>query len=379
MDCRFTAGWDDRADVKKFVTIHRNGSAGINRYYSRHFDPYVIYDELKYVVISYLILVTDDRSQNNFASFPTQVRVVVHLQDVRILAVGVLSSEPTLFINPNAHLLLHPPLLRDTSTQIETPPPTPSWFDATTAPSRPVAAYNESANSNEAYFPLVRTLSPSTPGTTSYGLGDGYMLPRSPGPASPSLASTIASILPGRRRRNTEETGRSLLSQVRSREQRDPDEARRRSWAFGRNRTGSTSNALAVDRAVQEDQAIPSGTGMSPVQEQTPSVHIQTPDPPTVEQHEEHRDAVKSGTGLKPYHILRKPLPAPGYVNYPNYTSSPAPGSATNDTRFLYPEIEDNTTGQLWADEEPTHRDDIRLVEWSQARERRERWVGPMM
>ena len=35
------------ADNQKFVTIHRNGSAGINRYYSRHFDPYVIYDELK--------------------------------------------------------------------------------------------------------------------------------------------------------------------------------------------------------------------------------------------------------------------------------------------------------------------------------------------
>jgi len=38
---------DDQADKEKFVTIHRNGSAGINRYYSRHFDPYVIYDELK--------------------------------------------------------------------------------------------------------------------------------------------------------------------------------------------------------------------------------------------------------------------------------------------------------------------------------------------
>ena len=367
------------ADEQKFVTIHRNGSAGINRYYSRHFDPYVIYDELKCVsplsTCLLLELVADSRSQNNFASFPTQVRVVVHLQDVRILAVGVLSSEPTLFINPNAHRLLHPPLLRDTTTHIDTPPPTPIWFDSTITASRPIAAYNESANSNEAYFPLVRTLSPSTPGTTSYGLGEGYMVPRSPGPSSPSLASTIASILPGRRRRNTEETGRSLLSQVRSREQRDPDEVRRRSWAFGRNRTGSTSNALAAGGSVvSEQEAEAPGPTMPSVSEQI-SVPIE---PPKADQHDGQAEIINHEIDAKPYPIIRRPLPATGYANYPNYTITPNT-ETMRDTRYLYPEIEDNTTGQLWADEEPTHRDDIRLVEWSQARSRRERWVGPMM
>jgi hypothetical protein len=303
---------------------------------------------------------------------------VVHLQDIRILAVGVLSSEPTLFVNPNAHLLLHPPLLRDTTREIDTPPPSPKWIDPPTTSSRPLAAYNESANSNEAYFPLVRTLSPSTPGTTSYGLGEGYMIPRPTGPASPSLASTIASIMPGRRRRNTEETGRSLLSQVRSRDrEREPEETRRRSWAFGRNRTGSTSNALVVGSLQGEGTASP-GPAMPAVREQTPSIHAETSAPPAAEDHEAQAEFVPTATDIKPYPIIRKPQPTPGYANYPNYTSISDP-EAIRDTRYLYPEIEDNTTGQLWADEEPTHRDDIRLVEWSQARGRRERWVGPMM
>jgi hypothetical protein len=47
--------------MQKFVTIHRNGSAGINRYYSRHFDPYVIYDELKYVSVTLDILMEGNK------------------------------------------------------------------------------------------------------------------------------------------------------------------------------------------------------------------------------------------------------------------------------------------------------------------------------
>jgi hypothetical protein len=317
----------------------------------------------------------DARSQNNFASHPTQVRVVLHLQDVRILAVGVLSSEPTLFVNPNAHLLLHPPLLRDTNTQIETPPPTPNWYTPTA--SRPVVSFNEMVSSNEAYFPLVRTLSPSTPGTTSYGLGEGYMIPRSSGPASPSLASTIAGMIPGRRRRNTEETGRNLLSQVRSRDREIPEETRRRSWAFGRNRTGSTSNALAVGSVPAEQGTVSPGPPMPSVVEQAPSIHADIP--PPVSDQQEQPESISTGTDAKPYPILRKPLPALGFANYPNYTPKSDYDGPIRDTRYIYPEIEDNAIGQSWADEVPTHKDDIRLVEWSQARSRRERWVGPMM
>jgi hypothetical protein len=54
-------GSGNQADTQKFVTIHRNGSAGINRYYSRHFDPYVIYDELKYVSVTLDILMEGNK------------------------------------------------------------------------------------------------------------------------------------------------------------------------------------------------------------------------------------------------------------------------------------------------------------------------------
>jgi hypothetical protein len=62
LDCMFRIQkGGNQADKQKFVTIHRNGSAGINRYYSRHFDPYVIYDELKYVSATSDILVEGNK------------------------------------------------------------------------------------------------------------------------------------------------------------------------------------------------------------------------------------------------------------------------------------------------------------------------------
>ena len=87
------------ADTKRFVTLHRNGSASLNRIYTRQFDPYEIFAELK--------------RQNNFADEPTTVRVVLHLSDIRILAVGVLLDRPNMFVNRNAHEVLHPPAVRE--------------------------------------------------------------------------------------------------------------------------------------------------------------------------------------------------------------------------------------------------------------------------
>ncbi len=49
---------------------------------------------------------------------PTQIRLVCQFQDVRIIAIGVLYDPQSLFINHNAHRLLHPPLL-DSLTDIE--------------------------------------------------------------------------------------------------------------------------------------------------------------------------------------------------------------------------------------------------------------------
>ncbi|RSH93235.1 hypothetical protein EHS25_007589 [Saitozyma podzolica] len=192
----------------RFVTLHRNGAASINRIYSRLFDPYDIYEELKH--------------QNNFASAATHVRVVLHLSDVRILAIGVLHDQPSLFVNPNAHLLLHPPLLRRLSRPPtrSVPQMTDSRYSATsTAPiaiaSRGPAAATPSHNANEIYYPVVRSMSPSGPLSTSYGLGEGSPATspaeRSSHPpqSQSSRRTTLSSLLPslGRRTSATVDTG----------------------------------------------------------------------------------------------------------------------------------------------------------------------------
>jgi hypothetical protein len=129
-----------------------------------------------------------------------------------------------------------------------------------------------------------------------------------------------------------------------------------------------------------EQGTVSPGPAMPSVVEQAPSIHTDIPDiPPHALDQQGEPELTNTGTDAKPYPILRKPLPALGFANYPNYTPKTDYDGPMRDTRYLYPEIEDNAIGQSWADEVPTHKDDIRLVEWSQARARRERWVGPMM
>ncbi|KAK4687460.1 hypothetical protein P7C73_g2651, partial [Tremellales sp. Uapishka_1] len=235
----------------RFVTLHRNGSTSINRIYSRMFDPYEIYDELKH--------------QNNFSSQPTQVRVLLHLQDVRIIALGVLHPTSSLFTNPNAHLLLHPPLLRDRSQiQLLSAP-------SATTPSRPIPIgmraplpyTTTSTFSNEAYFPLVRSISP--PPSTAPPISSSVPL------HSPSLRTTFSNLLPGRNRRVSVPDDR--LTAVRSRD-RDVDEGRKRTWSFGRNkREVSIPGGAALERTesnVTLEEATPS-TG-SPILATLPEI-----------------------------------------------------------------------------------------------------------
>lgn len=61
----------------RFIILHRNGTASLNRIYSRTFDPGVIYEEI--------------RRQNDLTRFAQEVRTVVQLQDVRVLVYGTLA------------------------------------------------------------------------------------------------------------------------------------------------------------------------------------------------------------------------------------------------------------------------------------------------
>lgn len=184
---------DPALTIQRFITLHRNGSASINRIYSRQFDPYQIYDELKH--------------QNNFAAEPTTVRVVVHLQDVRVIVLGVLYKYPSLFVNQNAHDLLHPPLLTEVEMERGSSNfsgvgssgragsgESPSQRPAVDRIASGTASANPSSATNEVYYPLVRSLSPSGPQDTSYGLTDGTFT---------SSSSTAASQPPPTTRRAT--------------------------------------------------------------------------------------------------------------------------------------------------------------------------------
>nr|XP_031857734.1 uncharacterized protein CI109_006894 [Kwoniella shandongensis]KAA5524806.1 hypothetical protein CI109_006894 [Kwoniella shandongensis] len=405
----------------RFVTLHRNGSASINRMYSRTFDPYEIYEELKH--------------QNNFTAHPTQVRVLLHLQDVRILAIGVLSDQPSLFVNPNAHLALHPPALRhiSTATTSDGQAVGSRWFRSTTETAREkkfvrTGAASPEANNNEAYFPLVRSMSPSSPQTTTYGLGEASSSPNHQyvfGPPSPSLISTLSSFIPGGRRRNMststdggghqEDSGMSsslgrlggVLTTVRSRED---ESGRRRTWTFGRTRSGSiatipnwqqgqNSSSSSAASGVSTAQPISVGPtetmpvvpeGTSPANENGDERYPTPPLPPMTRVD-------------RPYNTLDKPQPHLAYVQYPNFTPAPSPPLRresvgersprssmeelgwTRDTRVSFPEVEDEYEGGLWGGDVSWASvgsgvgNGQRMAEWDEEIGKRKRWVGPMI
>ncbi|KAF8559184.1 hypothetical protein OG21DRAFT_1403684 [Imleria badia] len=80
----------------KYIVLNRNGSVNELEAASRSFNPLAIFHEMKL--------------QNNLVHLPTQIRVVLQLMDVRILALGVINRPRTpLTVNRNAHAFLYPP------------------------------------------------------------------------------------------------------------------------------------------------------------------------------------------------------------------------------------------------------------------------------
>ena len=327
------------------------------------------------------------RHQNNFATQPTQVRVVIHLQDIRIIALGVLLAQPSLFVNPNAHLLLHPPLLRGLADGDS--PPKPGFTLTPSQHPTPAAGPTAPGGFNEAYFPLIRTMSSSGPSTTSQSV-------RNTGHTNiSSLRSTISSLLPGRVRgassTGEDESGPRLggrLTMVRS---RHSDDGRRRTFSFGRTRAGSISTPsadAAPEPRLSFDPGSPPLPTLPELPSQSSSSHKATTDSLGVAQSRRHTE---------PYSKLLKPLPASTHSLFPNYTPSsqaptlPAfeidisadPGTVIYtkmDRRSLHLEVEDNSDGQIWsAGEAVWSGDGAKMAEWDLELEVRKRWVGPMM
>lgn len=327
------------------------------------------------------LYLANPRHQNNFASQPTQIRSIVHLQDLRILAVGVLQTDASLFINVNAHLVLHPPLLRDVQVLSVSRRFIPKVGDAGRPQIRiPTAAVSPSANSNEVYYPLVRSLSPSGPAHTTYGMGEG--LQPIPSPSSPGLLSTFARVLPGRTRRTSsigsEGDERNSIFRVISRE-RDHDDTRRRAWSFSRSRTQSTSGQSFSAEQPESRITLPLTPSMPPLPELSPEHTIKPLTPPRTPSPVVKRQDM-------PYPRITKPQLHSSYRNYPNYTphdhtlvdekGDPLRG----DRRMLHEEIEDEGVGSLWSPSESDWGGDGRkMAEWDDVQGARRRWVGPML
>lgn len=371
------------------------------------------------------------------------MRVIVHLQDVRIIALGVSIDKPSLFVNANAHLVLHPPLLRGADTDDRPIAARLSHGDA--GPERAHGRMRSTTTppsmvgSSEAYYPLVRSISPNGPHTTSYGLSDGPMpsLGSSSSAAGPSVKRSLARVMPRTRRLSSwngsiEESdepgsgpsasnsistsppsssrtsigGMLSLNRTRSRD-KSPSaggaDHNRRAWSFARPRAGSDGYVITA-----EDMGVPplpvSHGPLTPVMptlaerelpDSPPSPNLAgrgQPLPPTPP-----KTPVPAPSARLPYAPLRKPLPAPGFRLYPNYTPVPAPASAyeslapaqtqdpegctavrgVQDTRQTYEEVEDDSYVHVWGgDDMPAW---SRMAEWDSAGHARRRWVGPMV
>ncbi|BEJ04297.1 hypothetical protein CcaverHIS641_0201140 [Cutaneotrichosporon cavernicola] len=393
-----SAGCAHHESWTRFIHLRRNGSASLNRIYTRTFDPYEIIDELKH--------------QGGVAEYPTVVRVLCHLQDVRILAVGVLADKPSYYVNPNAHFVVHPPLLRPVTekTKPRKMPHRNSAPPPGTGPSG-IPAPPPRANSISFAVPVV-----AAPGLSM-------------ATATQSERSSLFagfSWRPGRRHSvdnglasSTEnaEAGPSTPPLTRS-WSRESD--RRRSWAPGWGRRSSTTSLPLETRPLSPlvpilntsntSGSAPTGdAGDSPIvtaqqmeqlsitppltQLATPIVHP-SETLPTLPEH--HSDPPTPPTPQPspppsrkrfPYRPLQIPAPAYSHTQYPNYTPFEEDPDETTlealrrvrDFRADYREVEEDAEDRVWSGNEGIWGPDSEAMAETSVEDRRSRWVGPMM
>ncbi|CAK9782914.1 hypothetical protein CC85DRAFT_266518 [Cutaneotrichosporon oleaginosum] len=403
----------------RFIHLRRNGSASLNRIYTRTFDPYEILDELK--------------QQGGVTGYPTVVRVLCHLQDVRILAVGVLANKASYYVNPNAHFVVHPPLLRPVTENtrprkvphrnsappqgtgpsgIPAPPPRANSISfAVPIAAVPVLGVATSAPAQQ-YVPLTRTTS-----VGSVGAGATRRPP----------LFTGFNWRPGRRHSVDNGQGSSsdnpeavpsttpLFPLTRS-WSRESD--RRRSWAFGMGRRSSTSSLPLPGSPVSPlvpilnvSTAGPGGDNSAntaaptqqhdhltltppPTQLTTP-ISMQAETLPTLP--EDHSDPPTPPTpdaspppSLRqrfPYRPTQYPTPAYSHAQYPNYTPFEEDPEETTlealrrvrDFRADYREVEEDADDRVWSGNEGIWGTDGEAMAETSIEGRRSRWVGPMI
>lgn len=322
---RFT-GCTHEESWTRFIILHRNGTASLNRIYSRTFDPLEIYAEI--------------RRQNDLLRFRQEVRLVVHLQDVRILMLGSMAHPRSLFVNPNAYTVVHPPGLHEDILDDEPMLPEREIGLDDALPGSPPPPYPEPMRTRALSMPLLQQ-QPQQP-----------QPPRQPPAAEPTSSSGFSSFVKRLRAGSTTVVPRSSgpdanpptttrrtswLARTRSRES---THGRRPSLSLSRSTTNvarvpSRSSVTVSDVHVELQTARPlSGDDLDPrpgdsARRSHDHPRQSTEDAAPRQSEEVHQDVqqhIAAVTTPSPqqlvYPPMIHPLPAPSHALYPNWTTS---------------------------------------------------------
>ncbi|KAG9049515.1 hypothetical protein FS837_009995 [Tulasnella sp. UAMH 9824] len=301
--------------------------------------------------------------QSDLAHQPTQVRVVLELADIRILALGTLHHPKSFYANKYAKMLLHPPGVEKpfpSSSDVNLPEPEPlplepGHEDEDEADVPPNQAQTPESPASPASLELEPTRSRES--THSISAAASALLPsvfrgRSwsttvADPAAASSSSTPPSPMRGisifRTRSLDEHAGRTATSPVGP---SSPGILSRLVGVGSRRRVSLSpppeGQVLQIEQ--QESPQLRSNAPHIP-QQDVPHAPVNNPDAPAATPSRDQRGKETSkanrGTG-NGYPVLRHPTPSQQFANYPNYT----PGDA--DTRWKG-SGEDEEGGKAWA------------------------------
>ncbi|KAG8930735.1 hypothetical protein FRC01_002339 [Tulasnella sp. 417] len=334
----------------------RHGHLNVTAAYSRNYEPFAVFEELK--------------TQSDLAHQPTQVRVVVELADIRILALGTLHHPKSFYANKYAKMLLHPPGVEKpfpSSSEVnlsksEPLPPEPGHEDGDDAEGSAIGPPNQPQTPESPASPVSLELEPtrSRESTHSISAAASALLPsvfrgRSwsttvADPLGASSSSTPSSPIRGisifRTRSLDEHAGRAATSPVGP---SSPGILSRLVGVGSRRRMSLSPPPEGQVLQLEEPAQLPSSTPDIP-QQDIPHAPAQpstqdNPNAPTAGRTPDQRakggKKANQGTG-NGYPVLRHPTPSRQFANYPNYT----PGDA--DTRWKG-SGEDEEDGKAWA------------------------------
>lgn len=301
----------------KYVYVSRTGHVNETAAYSRAFNPAAIYRDLQCVdvaVLSELLshpVILHDRVQSDLLHLQSEVRVVLELADLRILALGVRHRANSFFRNNYARMLLHPPGVERQHTVAELP------LDS--GDEAPEDSPEEETGDHlpDLQPTLSRDSAYSTSGVAgalSFFRGRGHSASSTTGlPTSRGISIFRTQSLP--LQEHSPPTG--------------PTSSTGLLWRLTGLRRRST------ERGISQSSEAPQLDVPAPTPPMTPPMSPSSP------AHRRRREST-SAPSASPYPCLKHPTPALSFTNYPNYTAGGA------DVRWTGSgEMEDD--GKVWA------------------------------